>query len=1349
MAPPAPAAAAHRGHVYLRATPAAAVAAAVAVVVVALLLPRQVAGERHVTAAPGHVCMVRVDGSIACVGNTTTISQLSPPAGVAFHAVTVGDDFLCGLAVNGSLLCWGALPGGTAQLPPSTFFIDAHAGPRHVCALTPNGTVLCYGDASSSRGAINVPPGVAFQGVTSGANYTCGVARNHSVVCWGDDTNPVVANASVWRAITDAEHVAAGADHACYVRVTGSVACWGSNARGAAAPPPALAATGSVWWLAAGGGMTCAMTGPSVPSPVTCWGAVNGTIAAAGYEVACAGWGCAVAAANTGNTAAGGGGGSGRVVIAAAVGGLPLPQTVSIVGNATVTTLAGKAAAGGVDGVGTAAQFNNPRGVSLDGVGGLYVADFINHMIRRVDITTRTVTTVAGVAGSYGTTVGATPLQSKFNNPCGVEVDAAGNVYVADTANNAIRMLSGVWVAGTGTTGNTNNVVGVNATFNGPRAVRADAAGALLYVGDYGSSRVRTIIATGGSHSVATLPAGLANVNDITLNMAARVMYVAATHAVYTVTYAGTATLLAGQAGANNNGYVDGVGSAAQFYWVAGLALDADAGLLYATESSNHRLRVITIANGNVTTLAGSGNKALTDGIGTAAAFNSPWGIALDAASSTLFVADSGNNAIRRVQLPLSAFTPAILAGAPLPPSPLVPTHQLSAWRALGTAPPGGGALAVLPVLDARNASFSSPVAAANTAGLNPVIGSLLLRNVTLASRDAATPAAAGNTNTTFSTSAQRGLRSLTLTTRAVPAAALALPALTDLALAAPVPSQQQLQLMAGSFDGLATLTCVNCGGVSGLANLSGLLVGDLLTRPPYLPLITALDASVAGITAVYEQDFDNFPALHWLSLAGNNLTYVSDATFSGSKQSLLAAIDQSNTPLTTGAGCPPTTYLRGFNLAFSGASYSACTACPAGDYCGGGPGLPVPCGANTYATGGAAACVPCPAGMYAEGAARQCIGCLAGLAAPACNATASWRSVITLVADGAGSWANTSIYLVPFGLQPGAANVSCGPLSVISTTTVSCALPFLLPSAAIVPVVAAVWVAHAATGGAPHWLGTNVTLIPPPPIALATGGGVGLAPHTAGSGRVVLRLPASRLVAADWDAVGLRPPAQTTIDDVAVWLAGVPCISPVWETPETATTVSCATTATDTANVPAVVQLAGGMFNISGVLPTLLLPSPALGANTELQLLPSTQTSRHIINITLVGVALCTSGGGEPQVAAAAVAGVPCASVACIPGRTDAALCVGWNASDPTAASIQRDRPQVDTSVTVQWVGPATRPVTCDACVVMATRPVLTSITPTSIAAPGIAVVITGSGMMDATATPPAVRIGGEVCTV
>lgn len=201
-------------------------------------------------------------------------------------------------------------------------------------------------------------------------------------------------------------------------------------------------------------------------------------------------------------------------------------------------------------------------------------------------------------------------------------------------------------------------VAGTSATFALPLSVRADVAGGLLYVADTTTRQVRTI-AIAGSHAVATLATLPFNVFDIALNPAARIMYVAVGSSVYVVTYAGVSTLLAGSV--TGSGYADGTGSAAQFNWIYGLALDASVDVLYATDNYNHRIRCITTAGGVVTTVAGLGVPAWIDGVGTAAAFHYPWGIAVDAANSALYVADASNNAIRRVQLPIQAPT------APLP----------------------------------------------------------------------------------------------------------------------------------------------------------------------------------------------------------------------------------------------------------------------------------------------------------------------------------------------------------------------------------------------------------------------------------------------------------------------------------------------------------------------------------------------------------------------------------------------------------------------------------------------------------------------------------------------------------
>jgi len=1311
-----------------RGVAALAVAAAIASAAPGIGPVRHAAAERHIAAAAMHICVVQGGGGVACRGNVTTTGKLTAPANFAFHAVTVGDDFSCGLtAVNSSLRCWGALPGGSTQLPLSTFFVDAHAGPRHVCGLAPNGTIYCYGNATS-RGAVTVPAGVSFQGVTAGADYTCGVARNHSVVCWGDTANPVVANTTTWRAITDAEHVAAGADHACYIRLNGSVACWGSNSRGGAAPPAALATNGSVWWLTAGGGMTCAITGSAVPGPVTCWGAVTSLTTAASYEVACAGWGCVAIIVPTGSSSAGA---YGQVVAAAGVGGSPAPQVVgvTVATNVTVATLVGSGAFGSVDGVGSSAQFKNPHGVSLDGVGGLYVADSSNYVIRRVDIATRNVTTVAGMMGSNGMIIGPTPLESMFNFPYGVEADGAGGVYVTDYGNHAIRTLSGAWVAGSisasgGAYGSDNAAAGTSATFYWPSAVRADVGGGLLYVADTWNTLVRTIV-TSGAHAVATLATLPARVYDIALHPAARVAYVIAGDSVFVVTYAGVSTLLAGAAGIS--GYTDDTGGAARFNAVYGLALDARLGVLYVAEYGNNRIRRVTTADGVVTTLAGMGIAGFVDGFGSAASFNQPWGITLDTAVGTLYMADCSNHAIRTMQLPPA---PVTFAPAPLPPSPLAPTHQLTAWRAaLGHT--------AVAALDARGVTFASPLSPANTAGLNPAIGRLLLGAVTLAPRNVA-PAAGGNTNTTFSTSAQRGLRYLTLTTTAVPVAALALPALTNLTLAAPAPTQA-LVLFPSSFSGLTALTSLALSNITGVSwpYLAGLAA---------VPGLTSLDLAGNAIVTVDEHDFDAAPALRWLSLADTALTYVSDAAFSAAKQPALELVDQARTPLLTGAVCPPATFHGVSRLAANGAAYFVCVVCTAGAYCGGNGALPVPCAANTYATSGAAFCTSCPPGTYATRAAVECTACPPGLAAVHCNATASWRDTITVVTDGAGAWVNASLFLVPAWAQSAAdMNVSCGPLAVVSPNAVSCPLPFMLPASTTAPVLTQLWAAFAGTGGAPRPLVTTVMLVPPPQVVVPPGGSAGLVPLTGtpGGGRIVLRLPASRLMPADWTTAGQQPPSQATIDNLTVWLAGAPCNQPAWDS---SITISCAIPAVDGVDLPVAVQLAGGLFNVTGVLPSVFTsPTLTVAPADVLVLLPpmAAASNSSMINITLSGMALCV--GQRPRLSVAYVGGLRCGSLRCDAGRTDAVQCVGWNASAAGAAGLLQYANSTNLlNATAMWANRATPLLACDACVVLATRPVLSSITPSSI---GVPVVIAGAGMVDTSRAPPSVYIGDVLC--
>ena len=354
---------------------------------------------------------------------------------------------------------------------------------------------------------------------------------------------------------------------------------------------------------------------------------------------------------------------------------------------------------------------------------------------------------------SSGRNAGATPLQSRFSNPYSVEADGIGNVYVADTNNHAVRMLSGTWVAGsmTGASGSTDNAVGTSAKFYYAYAVRANTAGGQLFVADYNNNKVR-VVSTGGNQSVSTCASSLSYVSDIALNTAQQALYVAWYYKISIVTYAGAVTLLAGSSYTNS---FDGVGSAAGFNNViGGLALDALTGVLYATDSNVHSIRCIT-TGGEVSTVAGGYTSGRIDGLGTRAAFLYPWGVALDAGIGNLYVGDTNNHAIRLVRVQPPAVSSVALVVAPLPPSPVLPNHQLSFWRSLGTV---SSTLMPPPLLDARSAAFNTSLTPANTAGINSAIVSLWLGTVSLVPRNAAL-AAAGNTNTTFATSAQRGLR--------------------------------------------------------------------------------------------------------------------------------------------------------------------------------------------------------------------------------------------------------------------------------------------------------------------------------------------------------------------------------------------------------------------------------------------------------------------------------------------------------------------------------------------------------------------------------------------------------------
>jgi hypothetical protein len=332
-----------------------------------------------------------------------------------------------------------------------------------------------------------------------------------------------------------------------------------------------------------------------------------------------------------------------------------------------VTTLAGSPqfdengnpVGGSADGKGSAAQFNFPQGVAVDLSGNVYVADSYNNTIRKVT-PKGVVTTLAGLAGSAGDTNG-TGSGALFDDPSGVAVDAFGNVYVADSTNELIRMVTPAGAVTTlaglaGVYGNQDGT-GTYALFNDPTGVAVDGEGN-VYVADTDNSTIREITTAGlvttlagaavssgstdgtGTEARFDIPWGVATGNN-------GEVYVADTGncTIRKITSAAVVTTLAGVAG--YYGADDGVGTDAAFHYPRGLAVDG-AGNVYVADSANNTMRLVTPA-GVVTTIAGmAGFYGSTDGIGANAQFNFPFGVAVDSATN-LYVADSENDTIRKI----------------------------------------------------------------------------------------------------------------------------------------------------------------------------------------------------------------------------------------------------------------------------------------------------------------------------------------------------------------------------------------------------------------------------------------------------------------------------------------------------------------------------------------------------------------------------------------------------------------------------------------------------------------------------------------------------------------------------
>jgi len=248
------------------------------------------------------------------------------------------------------------------------------------------------------------------------------------------------------------------------------------------------------------------------------------------------------------------------------------------------------------------AQFKQPRGLSLDGAGGIYVADYGNSVVRHV--AGGVVDTLAG-DGTTGYNDGPA-AQARFVDLQDVATDGAGKVFVADEFAHRIRLIEGGVVspwAGDGTCGSLDGTP-ATAQFCQPRGVDVDSAGT-IYVADYHNHAIRMI----KGQDVSTL------------------------------------------AGDGNDGFLDGPAGQARFSWPIAVVVDQN-GTVYVADHGNHRIRTISVdpaGNATVSTLAGDGTPGLANGPANAARFDYPTGLAVDG-SGNVYVADTNNNVVRVIR---------------------------------------------------------------------------------------------------------------------------------------------------------------------------------------------------------------------------------------------------------------------------------------------------------------------------------------------------------------------------------------------------------------------------------------------------------------------------------------------------------------------------------------------------------------------------------------------------------------------------------------------------------------------------------------------------------------------------
>ncbi|HLK47056.1 MAG TPA: IPT/TIG domain-containing protein [Bryobacteraceae bacterium] len=368
--------------------------------------------------------------------------------------------------------------------------------------------------------------------------------------------------------------------------------------------------------------------------------------------------------------------GAAALVFAAASSWAQAPQ------GFTISTIVGTAGGGfgGDGGPAAAAQINNPCSLVVDGAGNIYIGDQLNYRVRKISGGNITTIVGTGTAGDTGAgTSGGAATAAQIRTPCGLAVDGSGNLFLSDTGNHEIKKVASgggtiTTIAGNGTGGFAgNNHPGSQAQFDNPTGLVLDGAGN-LYIADSSNHVVRlitpgttgTVQAFAGNNTAGYLgdggPAGAAELDNPTglaIDAAGNIYVADANSGVIRKVTPGGGSIST-VAGTGSNGYSGDGGKATQamLNHPHGVAVDA-AGNIYIADTLNSRIRMVT-PDGSIRTIAGVGGIGYSgdSGDATRAALNFPTALAVDAAGN-VYVADTQNSAIRVLK------PTAILTGPP------------------------------------------------------------------------------------------------------------------------------------------------------------------------------------------------------------------------------------------------------------------------------------------------------------------------------------------------------------------------------------------------------------------------------------------------------------------------------------------------------------------------------------------------------------------------------------------------------------------------------------------------------------------------------------------------------------